>query len=138
VAAEPSPREPAVPARQRPRLHPARSARVFLRLSTDEHEDLVAAAGRAGLTPTGFAAQAALAAARGQEPPAAVLLREALAEVMTARTQVRRFATNVNQAVAALHSVGQPPEWLGQAVELTTRATQRLDEAAQQLSRRLS
>jgi hypothetical protein len=99
---------------------------VFLRLSTNEHQDLVAAAGRAGLTPTGYAAQAALAAARGSQPPGSVLLREALAEVMTARTQVCRFATNVNQAVAALHTVGSPPLWLAEAVQVTTRATGRL------------
>jgi hypothetical protein len=45
----------------------------------------------------------ALAAARGTVPPAPSQTRQALAELMAARTQLRRFGTNVNQAVAALH-----------------------------------
>jgi transcriptional regulator with XRE-family HTH domain len=48
-----------------------------------------AAARRSGLTTSGFAAEAAIAAARGTQPPASEPWREALAEVM-ARTQVRR------------------------------------------------
>jgi hypothetical protein len=42
----------------------------------------------------------------------------------------------VNQAVAALNSTGQPPQWLAQAVALTSRAVTRVDAAAEQLMRR--
>ena len=52
---------------------------------------------------------------------------------MAARAQVRRFGGNVNQAVAALNSTGEAPDWLSQAVELTARAVGRVDAAAQQL-----
>ena len=55
---------------------------------------------------------------------------------MSARTQVRRFGTNVNQAVAALHATGAPPAVQVAAVEVTTRASARLDEAAEVLARR--
>jgi len=78
----------------------------------------------------------ALAAARGTVPPAPSQTRQALAELMAARTQLRRFGTNVNQAVAALHTTGESPEWLAPAVEVTARAVRRVDEAAELLMRR--
>jgi hypothetical protein len=131
-----------VSARQRPgqdRAHeaPGRSRQVKLRYSEDEFAALQAAARRSGLTPSGFAAEAAIAAARGEEPPAGEPWREALAEVMAARAQVRRFGTNVNQAVRALNATGEPPDWLDHAVTIASRAVERLDDAATQLARRL-
>jgi hypothetical protein len=102
----------------------------MLRYDESELARIAHAARRAGLTPSGYAAAAALAAADGREPPAADELREALAELMAARTQVRRFGVNVNQAVKALNATGQAPEWLDRAVLLADRAVQRLDEAA--------
>ena len=78
----------------------------------------------------------ALAAARGTVPPTPSATQQALAELMAARTQLRRFGTNVNQAVAALHTTGEAPEWLAQAVGVTTRAVRRVDAAAEALMRR--
>jgi len=92
-----------------------------VRLAEDELAAIELAAGRAGLTPSGYVGAVALAAARGTVPPAPSQTRQALAELMAARAQVRRFGGNVNQAVAALHATGQEPEWLGQAVALTAR-----------------
>ena len=97
---------------------------------------MVLAAGRAGLTPSGFVGAAALAAARGVAVPGVSGERAALAELMAARVQVRRFGTNVNQAVAALNASGEAPEWLGQAVVLAGRAVARVDEAAEALMRK--
>jgi hypothetical protein len=62
--------------------------------------------------------------------------QQALAELMAARTQLRWFGTNVNQAVAALHTTGESPEWLAPALEVTARAVRRVDEAAEALMRR--
>jgi len=107
-----------------------------VRLAEDELAAIELAAGRAGLTPSGYVGAVALAAARGTVPPAPSQTRQALAELMAARAQVRRFGGNVNQAVAALHATGQEPEWLGQAVALTARAVRRVDEAAELLMRR--
>jgi hypothetical protein len=122
----------------RDRAHlPGRSRQVKLRYSEDELADVAAAASRSGLTPAGFAAEAALAAARGTSPPASEPWREALLEVIAARTQVRRFGSNVNQAVRALHGTGEAPDWLDRAVAVTARAVERLDGAAADLSRRL-
>lgn len=108
-----------------------------MRLSEDEFVDVVAAARRAGLTPTGFAAEAALAAARGGRPPRQEPWREALSEVMTSRTQVRRSGTNVNQAVRALHTTGEAPDGLVRAIAVASRAVEELDRAAAELVRRL-
>jgi hypothetical protein len=110
----------------------------MLRYDEHEYEAVRDAAQRVGLTPTGYAAMAALAAATGRPPPTPDPLREALAEVLVARTQVRRFGVNVTQAVRELNSTGQAPEWLDRAVELTRRAVVRLDEAAAVITRTLT
>ncbi len=107
-----------------------------MRLADEELAVIELAAGRAGLTPTGYVGAVALAAADGTVPPVPSQSRQALGELMAARAQVRRFGGNVNQAVAALHSTGGAPEWLGQAVQLTARAVARVDAAAELLMRR--
>jgi hypothetical protein len=125
------------PGRDREHLRPARSRQVKLRLSEREFADLAEAGVRAGLTPSGYAAEAALAAARAEPPPALEPWRRALSEVIAARTQVRRFGTNVNQAVRVLNTTGEPPEWLDAAVITATRAVESLDTAAVGLAARL-
>jgi hypothetical protein len=109
----------------------------MVRYNDEEYGLVEAAASRSRLTTSGFAAACALAAALEQDPPAGQPMREALAELLVARTQVRRFAVNVNQAVAALHATGEAPEWFERAVNLTSRAVERLDAAADLLTRRL-
>lgn len=123
--------------RDRRHSFPGRRHSILLRCTDEEYADLTAAAARSGLTPSGYAAEAAVAAARDNAPPASEPWREALNEVMQARAQVRRFGTNVNQAVRALNATGEPPEWLARAVTFTTSAVQQLDQAATVLARRL-
>jgi len=126
----------AVGGRHRDHRFPGRGRRITVRLDEEEFAAIGAAAGRAGLTPTGYLSAVGLAAARGTAAPASSQVREVLAELMAARAQVRRFGGNVNQGVAALHSSGVPPEWLRAAVELTSRAVARVDDAAEALIRR--
>ncbi len=116
---------------------PGRGRAVQVLYDDAELAAVAAAAARSGLTPSGYVASAALAAAEGGEPPASVAGREALGELMAARTQVRRFAVNVNQAVAALHSGAGVPPWLQAAVEGSTRAVRSVDAAAAAVARRL-
>jgi hypothetical protein len=123
--------------RDRRHSFPGRRRSILLRCTDEEYADLTAAASRSGLTPSGYAAEAAIAAARDSAPPAAEPWREALTEVMEARTQVRRFGTNVNQAVRALNATGEPPEWLSRAMSFATSAVEQLDQAATRLARRL-
>ncbi len=122
--------------RHRDHRFPARGRRITVRLDDAEHAAIELAAGRAGLTPTGYVGAVALAAATGSVGPAPSETREALAELVAARAQVRRFGGNVNQAVAALNATGEAPVWLASAVELAGRAVRRVDEAAELLMRR--
>ena len=107
----------------------------MLRYDEQEYAAVAAAAAKTGLTPTGYAAQVALAAATETAPPAGEPLREALTELMAARIQVRRFGVNVNQAVRELNATGDVPEWLDRAVALASRAVAQVDEAAERLAR---
>ncbi len=106
----------------------------MLRYNDGEYAQVVAAAHRAQLTASGYAAACALAAAADRDSPVPAPAREALLELMAARTQLRRFAVNVNQAVRELNATGEAPLWLAQAVELTSRAVARVDEAAARLA----
>lgn len=116
--------------RDRDHARPGRRRQVKLRYSDTEYAALAAAARLAGLTVTGYAADAALAAATDAEPPSTAPWRAALVELMEARTQVRRIGVNVNQAAAILNTTGEPPPWLEHAITLANRAVTRLDAAA--------
>jgi hypothetical protein len=59
---------------------------VKVRYDGQEHQALTAAAGRAGLTPSGFLAAAGLSVATGQRPPAPMVDQEALGELLALRT----------------------------------------------------
>jgi hypothetical protein len=91
------------------------------------------------MTAAGFCTEAALGAAETGQiqgiEAAREELRELMRELFDARTAVNRFGSNVNQAVAALHSIGQPPAWLADAVALCSRAVGRVDEACARISR---
>ena len=113
-----------------------RNRTILLRLGEEEYEAIVAAAARSGLTPTGWAAEAAVSLARNTAPPVPATRRAVLVELMQARIQLRRFGTNVNQAVAALNATGEAPVWLRQAVELCARVVDRIDAATAMLARR--
>ena len=117
---------------------PGRTQRITIAYDQDEFCAVRVAAAAAGLTPTGYVAEAALAAAIDQLPPRVEPLREVLLELMAARTQVRRFGVNVNQAVRELNTTGTAPEWLSNAVALTSRAVRRIDGAATQVAQLLS
>jgi len=88
-----------------------------------ERAEIEIAMSAIGMTPTGFAAEAALLAARGTPMTldATVARREAFAalqwQLFEARMAVNRFGNLVNQAVGALHSTGLPP------IEALARAT---------------
>jgi hypothetical protein len=83
---------------------------------------------------------ASVAVSLASVTPAALITspwREVLLELIATRGQVRRFAVNVNQAVAALNATGETPPELAAAVAVTTRAVARLDLIAADLQRRL-
>ncbi len=61
-----------------------------------------------------------------------------MAELLQARLAVRRYAVNVNQGIAALHSGAGTPVWLQRAAAGSDRAVDRLDELTSLLLQRKS
>ncbi len=122
--------------RHRRHHFPARTRVVKARYDDEEFAALAAAAARAGLTAAGFLAKAGLSIAGQGPPPSQTADRELLAELLRLRKVIRRYAVNVNQAVAALHSTGQAPVWLSEAVAGADRAVRSADAATQEIARR--
>jgi hypothetical protein len=98
------------------------------------------------MTPTGFCADVALAAARGINGPSTLangggITRAELVslqrDLFAARTALGRVGTNLNQAVAALNATGEPSVWLGHAVARCDRTLEQIDAAAAAIDRRL-
>jgi hypothetical protein len=95
-----------------------------------------------GLTPTGYVATVALAAARHN---GGVLIHEERfeqlaglqAELFDARTALNKVGGNLNQAVAAMNATGQAPVWLASTVRLVVRAVAALDQVVTKIDRRL-
>ena len=112
-----------------------RARRVEFSLTDEEFGELGAAAAQTGLSRGAYAAEAALAAARGGPGRVGVPLREALVELMSAAGLMRRVGTNLNQAVARLNATGQRGEDLVPATQFCMRVIRRLDEAAEHLRR---
>lgn len=122
--------------RHRRHHFPARERVVKVRYDDREHAVLAVAADRAGLTVAGFLAGAGLSVAGEGPPPSQAADRELLAELMRLRLAVRRYAVNVNQAVAALHSTGDAPVWLRQAIAGAHQAVLSVDEATRRVTGR--
>ena len=127
----------AAAAGRRSRERGRRPRRVEFTLTDDEFAELEAAAGLARLSRGAYAAQAALAVARGGANGAGVPMREALMELMAAAGLVRRIGTNLNQAVARLNATGQRGEDLLPAAQFFARVIRRLDEAAEHVRRKV-
>lgn len=131
-----------LPGRHRGHQFPARPHRLTPRFSSDELASITSAAVAVGVTPTGFCAEAAVAAATGVPLAAAGSQdRQALAslqrELFDAVTAVNRIGTNLNQAAARLNATGEAPVWLERAVALCRRSLGRLDEVTGRIHRAL-
>ncbi len=125
------------PHRRRARQGVKRSCTIRFDLSEREFGEVQAAAERAGLAKGAFAAQAVLAVARGGGLPPDSPHLQALSEFIRAAGLVRRIGVNLNQAVAKLNATGQRSgDLLPYAAESIRRA-QLLDQAAEDLRKRL-
>jgi hypothetical protein len=121
---------------RRPRQGVRRAYRVEFSLTGEEFELLGAAAERSGRARGAYAAEAALAAARGG-PVGGSVLPELLRELIRASGLVRRIGVNLNQAVARLNATGQrSADLLPYAAESLRRA-ESLDAAAEQVRKAL-
>ena len=106
-------------------------------MTDEEFGELDAAAARAGLARGAYAAQAALATARGLTSPDGAPLRQTLAELIRSAGMVRRAGVNLNQAVAKLNATGQRSEDLLPYAAESVRRARRLDAVAEELRKRL-
>jgi hypothetical protein len=106
-------------------------------LTDAEFAELERAAGRAGLAKGAYAAEAALAAARGTVTESDAPFREALTELIAASGLVRRIGVLLNQSVAKLNATGQRPGELIPCAQACLRRVERLDAAAEQVRKAL-
>jgi hypothetical protein len=107
---------------------------VRFALAEAEFADLDAAAARAGVAKGAFAAEAALAVARGTTATAPDDgLRDVLAELVRAAGLVRRIGINLNQAVAKLNTTGQRSGDLVPYAAEAIRRARHLDVVADQV-----
>jgi len=127
----------AAPAGRRLRQPVKRPRRVEFSLTEEEYRELGSAAARAGLARGAYAAQAALAVARGSVFPVDSHLRELLGEFVRAAGLVRRIGVNLNQAVAKLNATGQRSSDLLPYAAESLRRVERLDVAAEDLRKKL-
>jgi Mobilization protein NikA len=125
------------PPRRRARQGVKRSRTIRFDLSEREFGEIRAAAEQAGLAKGAFVAQAALAVARGGGLPPESPQRQAIGEFIRAAGLVRRIGVNLNQAVAKLNATGQRSSDLLPYAAESVRRAQLLDQAAEELRRRL-
>ena len=142
-----------LPGRHRRHRFPARAHVVKVLYDDEERGTVAQAAELAGLRPSSFVAAAALRMAQRQlAPPSADSSapaageagwlpaedRDVLTELIQARLELRRYGTNVNQAVAALNSGQYSALQLAAAARAADRAVARVDAAAAAVARRLA
>jgi hypothetical protein len=126
-----------LPAGRRSRQLTRRPHRVEFSLTDQEFEDLASAAGRSGLARGAYAADATLSVARGAASSTDSMLREALGEFIRAAGLVRRIGVNLNQAVAKLNATGQRSDDLLAYATESMRRARKLDDAAEEIRRKL-
>ena len=130
---------PVSPPRRRQREAVPRARMMRFSLTEDEHAEVLAAASRAGRARAAFAAEATLAAARGTVLTPDTALDDALGDsdrLDHAAEQVRKVGVNLNQAVKALNSTGQPPGDLPRLAEQAMRWAAQVDALSVDLWKR--
>jgi hypothetical protein len=124
--------------RYRPRLSTGRQRRLSLRLSDDEHNDVITAAGRFGLTPTGFCSQAAVDTARNldrsTEPMQQQTLAALQAELFQARVTLNQLRAELNETRTDRRA---SPDDLDKVIGRASDAVADLDTAASRIHQRL-
>ena len=138
VAVQVSANVPRRSARQRRHRFPGRSVAVNARFTVGEYQVICDAAARADLSPTAYVGTSAIAAASGSELPGAPV-RQALTELMQARTATVRIGVAVNKLAAKALADGETTAAeLQAAAAATARSVARLEEAASWAMRRLA
>lgn len=125
-------------ARKRTHHPEPRTKAVNVRFTAAEYAALVAAANRSDLSPTAYVGTAALAAATGTEAPGAPV-REALTELMQARTAAVRIGVAVNKLAAKVLAGGDATAAeVSAAAASSSRVVARVEAAASMVHRSLA
>jgi len=123
--------------RYRPRTSQGREHRLSLRLSDDEHHDVIIAAHCFGLTPTGFCAQAAVDTARNLrhhgEPPENESLSNLQAELFHARATLNQLHADL----ALTRDNSRVPVDMEKVITRAAGALADLDNTISQIHQRL-
>jgi len=122
--------------RRRTRHQERRGRTVRFALTDAEYAEVSAAAREAGLARGAYAAEAALAVARGEIATPDAPLRDAFHALDRAALLVRRIGVNLNQAVAKLNATGQWSGDLPRYAEESIRRAARLEAAGEDLRTR--
>lgn len=128
-------------ARDRPHLFPSRPRRVHARFTDDEHAELTAAADRLGLTPTGFCAHAALAAARGANTGERMeyeALANLQAELLRLRVTINQTRAELCQSIEGSRSSSRAHAALDIAITTAAESFTSLDDLISRIDQRLS
>ncbi|MEV5468050.1 plasmid mobilization relaxosome protein MobC [Streptomyces griseoincarnatus] len=111
---------------------------IAVRFTAEEKAEIIAAAARRRVYPSGYLATAGLTAARGSATPhdSNDQLDAAIDELATLRAQISRVGNNINQ-IAYIHNAGgQPrPGQLDHALKILVRTLALVDAAAHELVR---
>lgn len=125
--------------RDRPHLFPGRPRAVNARFTDDEYAELAAAASRFGLTPTGFCAHAALAAARDTgERMEHEALANLQAELMRVRVTINQTRADLGRNVDNSGSRSHAHAVLDIAIAKIAESFASLDDLISRIDRRLS
>ncbi|WP_435125529.1 plasmid mobilization protein [Actinacidiphila sp. bgisy144] len=105
---------------------------IATRLTDDEKQSLLDAAAACAMTPSGFLAHAALAAASDLTRTAAVVAteREVIAELFRLRRHLAQVGNNLNQVAKTLNSGADAPQ-VGAVLSAVHRAARRIDAFTQ-------
>lgn len=114
--------------RRRPRQPRQRQCRVTVRFSPDEYGRVAANAAASRLTVAAYVAESALVPRRPPELVGRTDQQATLRELMGLHRQVHGAAVNLNQAVAKLHSIGEPVGELPRAAAEMARLAARVDD----------
>jgi hypothetical protein len=127
--------------RDRRHLYPGRPKRLTPRFTTGEMRELQDAARAAGMTTTGYLAEAGLAHARQTRPARLEPVREELRllqlDLFQARTTTGRIGEHLDQALAVFAAAGTVPPALADVVESCARRLAALDALINRVDERL-
>jgi hypothetical protein len=124
-------------ARRRQRCTPPRDIVVRVKFTAAEKATLDQDADRRVLSLGAFIAEAAMDAAEHRAAPVGSIDREVLVELIRIRGLLGHAGSNLNQAVAKLHSTGHVGLDLAPAADWVARVADHVDDAAAAVSRQL-